>query len=196
MLRTILVLNVFALCACKVSVKNKEIVYDISDGYRYFASDTLQGQDSLAQVQAIYLAKNYDKDALKHLAPAILPWLQRRGVKYDSLVVEEQSRENRILELRNSNTDDAYEKIHVAFEGMPNIEDVKPLLEEVMSRYNLPVTNQQVLKCANVLVVFHNESKVGVTEMDILKHMYQRGTKGLDFATQATISFSWLERHK
>lgn len=94
------------------------------------------------------------------------------------------------------NANDAYEKIHIAFEGMPEIDKVKPLLETTMSRYNIIINNENVLKCANVLVALKNDSKVGVTEMDILKHMYQKGSSNVDYATQAAISATHLEQTK
>lgn len=94
------------------------------------------------------------------------------------------------------NADDAFEKVHIAFEGMPDKDKVKALLETVMNRYNIVINNDNVLKVSNVLVVFKNESKVGVTEMDILKHIYQNGTTDVDYPTQAAISASILEEIK
>lgn len=79
---------------------------------------------------------------------------------------------------------------------MPDIDKVKPLLETTMTRYNIVINNDNVLKCANVLVVLKNDSKVGVIEMDILKHIYQTGSSSGDYATQAAISATYLEQTK
>jgi hypothetical protein len=94
------------------------------------------------------------------------------------------------------NADEAFEKIHIAFGGMPDIEKVKPLLEAVMNRYKIVINNDNVLKVANVLVALKNESKVGVTEMEILKHIYQNGLTGVDYPTQAGLSAGLLEQYK
>ena len=69
---------------------------------------------------------------------------------------------------------DPYEVIHIAFEGFPDKEDVQPMLEAVMKRYNMTVTNDNIIKVGNMLVTLRQDSKVGVTEMEILKHIYQK----------------------
>ena len=94
------------------------------------------------------------------------------------------------------NTNDIYEKIHVAFEGMPEIEKVKPLMEAVMEKYNLPITTENINKCGSALVSLKHESKIGITEMEILKHMYQKGEINVNFPTQAAMSLMYLEGTK
>lgn len=90
---------------------------------------------------------------------------------------------------------DPYEVIHTAFEGFPDIGKVKPMLEAVMKYTNVPITNDRVLKSANVLVAFKNDSKVGVTEMEILKDMYQN-RRDKDYVTSAAMSAVFLETTK
>lgn len=94
------------------------------------------------------------------------------------------------------NPDEAFQKIHIAFEGMPDVERVQPLLEEVMKSYKIVINNENVMKCANVLVTMKNQSKVGVTEMDILKNVYQTGSTEFDYPTQVAISATLLEKSK
>ena len=91
---------------------------------------------------------------------------------------------------------DPYEVIHIAFEGFPDKEEVQPMLEAVMKRYNMTVTNDNILKVGNMLVVLKKESKVGVTEMDILKHIYQKGSSSITLPEQAGISSVLLEQSK
>lgn len=177
-------------------------------GYKAFIEDTLNHKDSLAQEQALYLARNYGDDGISEYASGIKPWLIKKGIDYDSVhrkaiqdlneedSLRKQSAENSLHNGIPGKADDAYQKIHIAFEGMPEIEKVKPLLDAVMERYNIVINNDNVLKCANVLVVMKNNSKVGVTEMDILKHMYQTGNSSVDYATQAAISATYLEQTK
>lgn len=91
---------------------------------------------------------------------------------------------------------DPYEVIHIAFEGFPDKEVVQPMMEAVMKRYNMTITNDNILKVGNMLVVLKQESKVGVTEMDILKHIYQKGSASITLPEQAGISSVLLEQSK
>ncbi len=91
---------------------------------------------------------------------------------------------------------DPYEVIHIAFEGFPDKEVVQPMMEAVMKRYNMTITNDNILKVGNMLVVLKQESKVGVTEMDILKHIYQKGSASVTLPEQAGISSTILEATK
>jgi len=181
------------LISCADS-QNRNIVYSLQDGYKAFIQDTLASNESLAKEQAIYLAKNYGDDGINMHAPGIKEWLSNKGINYDSV------KEKGIREIEDTyvqkNEPEPYEKIHIAFEGFPNIEVIKPLLESVMTRYNIIINNDNILKCANVLITLKNDSKVGVTEMDILKHIYQKGTSKIDYATQAAISYTYLESTK
>jgi len=88
---------------------------------------------------------------------------------------------------------DPYEVIHIAFEGFPDKEEVQPIMEAVIKRYNMTITNDNILKVGNMLVVLKKESKVGVTEMDILKHIYQKGSASVTLPEQAGISSTILE---
>ena len=90
---------------------------------------------------------------------------------------------------------DPYEVIHTAFEGFPDIDKVKPMLEAVMKYNNVPINNDRILKSANVLVGLKNDSKVGVTEMEILKDMYQN-RRDKDYVTSAAMSAVFLETTK
>lgn len=210
-MRILLFLLFWTLLSCNNSTTNsanQDIVYDLQSGYKAFIEDTLNHNDSLAQEQALYLARTYGDDGIIKYALGIKPWLKNKGIDYDSVYkkgiqdlneqdsLKKQSAENSLHNGIGGNADDAYGKIHIAFEGMPDTEKVKPLLEAVMNRYNIVINNDNVLRCANVLVVLKKDSKVGVTEMDILKHMYQSGSSSVDYATQAAISATYLEQTK
>lgn len=97
---------------------------------------------------------------------------------------------------RSSATASAYEIMEVVFEGVNDREEIKPLLEKVMSYHDMDISEENLMKCADILVALRKSSVVGVTEMDVLKNMYQHGTKGLDFGSQAAVSFSVLEMNK
>jgi len=91
---------------------------------------------------------------------------------------------------------DAYEVMETVFEGRPEKKIVQPLMEAVLRRYYVQITNENVMKAANTLYVLKKESKVGVTEMEILRHMYQKGIKGRTFDVQAAYSYTYLEENK
>jgi len=91
---------------------------------------------------------------------------------------------------------DPYEVIHIAFEGFPDKEEVQPMLEAVMKRYGMTVTNDNIIKVGNMLVTLRQDSKVGVTEMEILKHIYQKGSSSITLPEQAGVSSVLLEQSK
>lgn len=89
---------------------------------------------------------------------------------------------------------DPYEIMHVAFEGSPEIDKIKPMLEAVLDNYSLPKTDVYRLKVGNMLVALRKASAVGVTEMKILKHIYQNGNNKLTLPQQAGLSATILEK--
>lgn len=91
---------------------------------------------------------------------------------------------------------DPYEMMHVAFEDSPEIDKIKPLIEAVMDNYTLPKTNENKLKVGSMLVSLRKASAVGVTEMEILKHIYQHGSNQISLPDQAAISMNYLETNK
>lgn len=90
----------------------------------------------------------------------------------------------------------AYEMMEVAFDGYPSTNDIKPMMESVMKTYNMQVTEENLQKVASMLVSLRKESKVGVTEMEILKHIYQNGSTTNSLPDQAAVSFLHLESTK
>ena len=90
----------------------------------------------------------------------------------------------------------AYSMMEVAFEGNPSTSEIKPMMEEVMKSYNLDVNEENLQKVASMLVSLRKESKVAVTEMEILKNIYQKGDRNVPLTTQAAISLMNLEQTK
>jgi hypothetical protein len=90
----------------------------------------------------------------------------------------------------------SYEIMETAFEDFPSESEIKPMMEDVMKTYNMQVTEENLLKVANMLVVLRKESKIGVTEMDILKHIYQNASTSNSLPEQAAISSLYLESTK
>ena len=90
----------------------------------------------------------------------------------------------------------AYEMMEVAFEGNPSTSEIQPMMEEVMKNYELEVNEENLQKVASMLVSLRKESKVAVTEMEILKNIYQKGDRNVPLTTQAAISLMNLEQTK
>lgn len=92
--------------------------------------------------------------------------------------------------------EDAYKKIETIFKGSVIKKDIQPMLEDVMTRYKIAINNENLLKTASKLIYMSNKSKVNVTEMDILKHMYQYGNSNETFDSQLLKSFGITETIK
>ncbi|WP_271785322.1 hypothetical protein [Aquimarina algiphila] len=86
-----------------------------------------------------------------------------------------------------------YEKMELAFIGNPKESEIKPILEKVILFHGSKLTELNREKSASVLISLRKSSKKGITEMDILKHMYNNGTEKISFSDQAAISFTLLE---
>jgi len=77
--------------------------------------------------------------------------------------------------------------MEVAFEGYPSTNDIKPMMESIMKKYDLEITEENLQKVASMLVSLRKASKVGVTEIELLKHIYQKGSDKISLPDQAGI---------
>jgi uncharacterized protein YpuA (DUF1002 family) len=89
-----------------------------------------------------------------------------------------------------------YEMMETAFEDSPKESEIKPLMEDVMKTYNIEINDKNLEKVASMLIDLRKKSKVGVTEMDILKDIYQNGLSTQNLPDQAALSFLFLEKTK
>lgn len=97
---------------------------------------------------------------------------------------------------KNSTPPDAYTMMETAFEGYPKKSEIQPMMKKVMDMYGYPETEENLQRFGSVLVSLRKNSVLGVTEMDILKHVYQFGSTDIDFPEQAAISALYLEKYK
>jgi hypothetical protein len=89
-----------------------------------------------------------------------------------------------------------YYKIETVFVGNPSAEKVQLLIDAMLTRYDMPITEDNVLKVADVLLNCRKQSKIGVTEMNILTHAYKGIQKdGVSIEMQLAISALILERN-
>ncbi len=97
--------------------------------------------------------------------------------------------------LKNENPS-AYELMETAFVGNPVKNDIQPMMERVMQRHKLDVNEENLQKVGSMLVTLRKASDAGVTEMEILEHIYQNGSDKLTLSEQAGISATLLESTK
>jgi hypothetical protein len=97
---------------------------------------------------------------------------------------------------KSSTPPDAYTMMETAFEGYPRKSEIQPMMQKVMEMYGYPETEENLQKFGSVLVSLRKESILGVTEMDILKHIYQFGSTDITFPQQAAISAVYLSKYK
>lgn len=101
-----------------------------------------------------------------------------------------------LVEAKKELTQALYDTLHVAFEGYPDEKRMQGLFEAVLLHYKMPVTTENVKGLGSLLISLRKQSKVGVTEMDILQHIYQNKNSKFDLPTQAEFSFNIIEKTK
>lgn len=91
---------------------------------------------------------------------------------------------------------ETYDMLHVVFEGKPEPEAIKKLMSAVMAKYNIEENYENLNRCGSALLSMKNSSAISITEMEILKDMYQNGDASQSFPSQAAISATILEQTK
>jgi len=61
--------------------------------------------------------------------------------------------------------------LHEVFKGKPERAATKKLMTAVMTRYNIEENHENLDRCGSALLSMKKSSAIGVTEMQILKHM-------------------------
>jgi hypothetical protein len=205
------VIAYFIFLRLRPKSENQKILEGAYKSFNEWKKDDYLKDAALNSAMLVYLIDSTSKEAKD-----CKNWVLQQGLSIDSLIKADSIKTANAPKLNKEqmdslgkaannyllyhgtpgNSDEAFDKIHIAFEGMPETGKVRPLLEAVMNRYKIVINNDNVLKVANVLVALKNDSKVGVTEMEILKHIYQTGSTSIDYSTQAAISAGLLEQYK
>jgi len=113
----------------------------------------------------------------------------------DTHIVEESTTNQSSVVNTGKSADEAYEMLHVVFEGRPEKETVQRLMSAVMAKYGIEENYENLNRCGSALLSMKQSSAIGITEMQILKHMYQHGDAGQSFPNQAAISAVLLEQN-
>lgn len=90
---------------------------------------------------------------------------------------------------------DALDQMEVAFIGNPSKSDIKEKLDVAFGLYDTEITEENYSRAGSTLIALRQESKTGVTEMEILDYMIRSHVEdvNMSFPDMAGISFSALE---
>lgn len=105
----------------------------------------------------------------------------------------EKQKEEVVEDTETADTSDPYYIMHIAFEGQPGQAELATLINEVLQQHNEEVNDRNAIGLGNALVVMRKESKKGVTEMEILRHMHRVGANKMKLSEQVGLSASLLE---
>lgn len=108
-------------------------------------------------------------------------------------VVEETKQEQEVIATPPPVIDDVYSQVELAFIGNPPKSATQPVLEAVLEKSDLPITDENISKTASCLVALRKESKRGVTEMQIADRMLSYGKSEMSLPERAGIAFTILE---
>lgn len=67
----------------------------------------------------------------------------------------------------------AYEQFHVVFKGEPEVQDIQKLMDAILDQYQMEKTELNKHKFGSALLKMQQTSPTGVSEMQIMKYMYQ-----------------------
>ena len=81
--------------------------------------------------------------------------------------------------------------LHVVFESNPARGAIKKLVRAVMTKYNIEENYENMNRCGLALLIMKKSSTIGVTEMQILKHMYQYGDAAQTFQSGCNFSYTF-----
>jgi len=90
----------------------------------------------------------------------------------------------------------AYETMELLFEGYPATSEIQPMLETVMTRFDVEITEENLKIYGGELYSRRKKSLVGVTEMEILKDVYQKGYTENTLEGEILLSYLYLESTK
>ncbi len=91
-------------------------------------------------------------------------------------------------------TTDPYEMMHEVFLGSPSISQIKPLVEGILDKYDLPKNDEFRLKIGSMVLGLRKASLKGISEIQILKHIFNYGSTKISLPDQAGLSAVILEK--
>lgn len=92
--------------------------------------------------------------------------------------------------------DSIYLSMHETFVGKPDTAIIKPLVKRLLAKYGSELFDDDPAMLGQMTTEFRKMSVVGVTEMDILKHIYQHGDRCEPLDKNIVMSYMRLEKRK
>ncbi|MEE1884381.1 hypothetical protein [Pedobacter flavus] len=99
-----------------------------------------------------------------------------------------------VNEFKMESAADGYHLLHVAFQNEPEAESIKKFVDPILKRHGHDIDFDNINRLGSMMIGIRKRSAVGVTEMDVLKHMYQNGSSNNTLIEQAAISAFYLEK--
>lgn len=86
----------------------------------------------------------------------------------------------------------AYVKMSTVFIGSPSQQKIKNLLEPVMRLHDMDINEDNLIKCADVLVALRKSSEGKISEIEILDYMNRSKIDQISFGDHAAIAFTFI----
>lgn len=84
---------------------------------------------------------------------------------------------------------DPYEMMSSVFVGNPSIAEIRPIVEGILKKYNLPLTDEYRLKVGSMALELRKKDNGRVTEMQLLRHILTYGSNKISLPNQAGYSY-------
>lgn len=89
--------------------------------------------------------------------------------------------------------EDPYLVMNATFTGNPDRETLQMLIIPLMERHDMMVNNTNLMRVANVLHSLKENSRYGISEMQILLHANRNHIKGIPISEQLGVAAAALE---
>lgn len=87
---------------------------------------------------------------------------------------------------------DPYEMMSSVFIGNPSIAEIRPIVEGILKKYNLPLTDEYRLKVGSMALSLRKQDNGRVPEMQLLRHILTYGSDKISLPDQAGYSYVTL----
>jgi hypothetical protein len=90
----------------------------------------------------------------------------------------------------------AYEQFHTIFKEEPSAEDIGKLMDAILDQYHMEHTEKNKQRLGSVFYDLRTKSAIGITEMQLMKYVYQNYNPKEDFVLCASKAAVVLEYTK
>lgn len=97
-------------------------------------------------------------------------------------------------QIANEEKPPAYEQFHDVFRGSPEVQDIQNLMDAILDQYQMEKNELNKQKFGSALLKMQQISPTGITEMEIMKYMYQHPDTSLSLPTAIATATAILEQ--